>query len=180
MSNDQQIARTTQLVNSKLTEEEIEKIYTVFVETGGHISRTAQRMGYAKSTISKYARKGRWLQESRRDNSAEPLSQDNDDGEAIWEESIDSEGQTLPKLKELRELLFAEIMEKQKPHSSEESSLKIPPKTLAEVVKALIDIDKRITEREGPQSGTALDAYRNILMNCARIIKDEPNEKAAI
>ena len=116
--------------------------------------------------MSKYAKKKGWDEEIQR------IGGNGAKQEKDGENSRTAE-QVMSKLKELRKLIFEEVMGNEKTETAGESLLKIPPRTLAEVVKALIDIDKRITEREEPQSSTVLDAYREILINCARIVEDE-------
>ena len=37
--------------SGRLTEEEIERIHSVFIETDGYIEKTAQRTGFGKSTV---------------------------------------------------------------------------------------------------------------------------------
>ncbi len=59
-----------------------------------------------------------------------------------------------------------------------ESPLKIAPKTLSEAIEALIDIDKRIYEREGSEQSTALGPYESILASCAKIIEVEEESEA--
>jgi len=49
--------------SGRLTEEEIERIHSVFIETDGYIGKTAQRTGFGKSTISRYARARGWNEE---------------------------------------------------------------------------------------------------------------------
>lgn len=53
-------------------------------------------------------------------------------------------------------MLFDEITGSEKSDIPGEFSLKIAPKTLSEAIKALIDIDKRISEREGSEQSTVL------------------------
>ena len=165
MGKDQRRATPKRPGTSKLTKEEIERIHRAFIETGGQIYRTAQLTGFAGSTVSKYAKKRGWHEETQ--HSSKRAEQEKDG------ENEGTAGQVISKLKELRELMFEEIMGNEKTEAAGESLLKIPPRTLAEVVKALIDIDKRITEREGPQSDTVLDAYQRILIHCARIVEDK-------
>ena len=189
MGKDQRRITRIRPKTSKLTEEEIERVHRTFIETRGHTYRTAQLTGFARSTVSKYAEKNNWYEETQHSNNMESLDQETKREGRIYEllpldngrkreEQEKDEGngrtaeQVMSKLKELRELMFEEIMGNEKTEAAGESLLKIPPRTLAEVVKALIDIDKRITERQGPQSDTVLDAYQRILIGCARIVED--------
>ncbi len=183
MGKDQNRTMPARSRTSKLTEEEIEEIHGAFIETGGYVYRAAQFTGFARSTVLKYARKRCWYEEIQHSNNRESLDQEAkkmhtmDSGSKTAKQEKDGENevtaeQVTPRLKELRELMFEEIMGKGEAEKAGKSSLKIPPRTLAEIIKALIDIDKRITEREGPQSDTALDTYRNILANCAIIVED--------
>ena len=181
MNHDQLGTIATQPAKGKFTEEEVARIYTIFMETGGHVSKTAQLAGHAKSTISKYAKRRGWHGKLQQDSNQEHPSLDIDSAGTIQEEdgeSGESEEQILWKLKELRELLFGEIVGEQGAQTTDEHALRISPKTLAEVVKALIDIDKRIAERVGGQSSRALDAYRHILETCAELMKDDQEEES--
>ena len=136
------------------------------MEAGGHIYRTAKLSGFAGSTVSKYAKKKGWDEGIQRVGGNGPKQEKDGENSGTAE-------QVMSKLKELRKLIFEEVMGNEKTETVGESLLKIPPRTLAEVVKALIDVDKRISEREEPQLNTVLDAYREILINCARIVEDE-------
>lgn len=140
---------------STLSGEEIERIHKAFIETDGCIYRVAQCTGFARSTISKYAKKGDWRRNL-------PHKE---------EEKIEEE--IMPRLRALRELLFEEIMGDEKTEADSDCSLRIPPKTLAEAVKALIDVDKRVTERKGTQPTEISDTYQGILERCARIIENK-------
>lgn len=70
-------------------------------------------------------------------------------------------------------MLFDEITGSEDSDIPGEFSLKIAPKTLSEAIKALIDIDKRISEREGSEQSTVLRPYRSILASCAKITEVE-------
>jgi hypothetical protein len=87
-----------------------------------------------------------------------------------------AEEQITPKLKVLREILFEQIMGNEISEIDSGLSLRIAPKTLAEVIKALIDVDKRIGEREGIRSGATWDEYQRILANCANIAESDPEK----
>ena len=95
-------------------------------------------------------------------------------GKTTPEENEETEGQVMLKLVALRRLLFEEVIGNERTETLEGPSLRILPKTLAEAVRAIIDIDKRITEREGTRQVTMLDTYQSILTRCARIVEDEP------
>ena len=148
---------------STLSEEEIERIHKAFIETDGCVYRIAQCTGFARSTISKYAKKGGWHKNLPHNNAKDIIQKE---GEKV-------EGEIMPRLRILRELLFEEIMGDDKTETDSDCSLRIPPKTLAEAVKALIDVDKRVTERKGTQPTEISDIYQGILERCARIIKDK-------
>lgn len=171
MSKDQQRNEEIQPGKCKLSAEKVAEIREVFMETGGYVSGTARRTGFAKSTVSRYARKRGWHEELCRS----PVSdKDNEKIVSVEDkENGDAEEQVMPKLIALRELLFEEIMGDKKTDATGAPKLKILPRTLAEVVKALIDIDKRITEREGNQPTTMLDTYQSILARCARVIENK-------
>lgn len=77
------------------------------------------------------------------------------------------------KLKTLGKVLFDEITGNKNSDIPGELSLNIAPKTLSEAIKALIDTDKRISEREGSEQSTALRPYRSILASCAKITEVE-------
>jgi len=49
--------------SGQLTEEQIEEIHRIFIETDGYIGKTAQRTGFDKSTVSRYARARGWHDE---------------------------------------------------------------------------------------------------------------------
>jgi len=189
MSKDQQRNEEIQPRTGKLSAEEVAKMHEVFVETGGYVNETARRTGSAKSTVSRYARKRGWHKEilysdSNQSNrqtemrnivSKLPLSDKNNRKTVLTEGkgNGDAEEQIMPKLIALRKLLFEEIIGDENPEVIDGPPLKILPRTLAEAIKALIDIDKRITEREGNQPITMLDTYQNILARCARIMEDK-------
>ncbi len=178
--------RNRQPKASKLLAEEVEKIREVFMETGGYINKTARHTGFAKSTVSRYARKENWHEELLCSDPKQPETGDatdkspfigKDNRETVLtkdRENRDADRQVMSKLVALRRLLLEEIMRDAKPETVGESPLKILPRTLAEAVKALIDVDKRIAERERDQPATILDAYQNILARCARIVEDKP------
>ena len=158
----------------------------MFIETGGYINKTARRTGFSKSTVSRYVQKSGWREELLQTNRGQidqqtkgkdimnelpPLTGSN--RETIPEEGKangEAEGQVLSKLVALRGLLFEEIMGNERVETLNGSSLRMPPKTLAEAVRALVDIDKRISEREGTQP----DTYQRILERCAIIVGKEP------
>lgn len=189
MSKDQQRSEEIQPGAGKLSAEKVAEIRKVFMETGGYVSGTARRTGFAKSTVSRYARKRGWHKEllcsdpnqpnrqieMRNTASRSPASDKNNEKIVSVEdkENGDAKEQIMSKLIALRKLLFDEIIRDEKPQVTDSPPLKILPKTLAEAVKALIDIDKRITEREGNQPTTVLDTYQNILARCARIMEDK-------
>jgi len=157
---------------NKLTAAEIEKIYKAFIETGGHVCRTAQYTGYAKSTVSRYVKRSGWREELLMQNS---VKQPGQQAKMVTAEDAGSgniEEQIMSKLVTLREMLFEEIIGNGISETADESILKILPRTLAEAVKALVDIDKRIIERVEAQSVDVLDIYQSILTRCARIIED--------
>ena len=189
MNKDQQRGGEIQPRTGRLLAEEVAEIHEVFMETGGYVSGTAQRTGFAKSTVSRYARKRGWHEELfcsdpnqsnrqieiRNTVSRSPISDENN-GKTVLEKDKgngDAEEQIMSKLMALRKLLFEEIMGDENPEVTDGPPLKILPRTLAEAVKALIDIDKRITEREGNHPTTMLDTYQNILARCARIMEDK-------
>ncbi len=171
MSKDQQRSEEVQPGTGKLSAEKVAEIREVFMETGGYVSGTARRTGFAESTVSRYARKRGWHEELCRS----PVSDKNNEKIVSVEdkENGDAKERIMPKLIALRKLLLNEIIGDEKPAVTDGPPLKILPKTLAEAVKALIDIDKRIAEREGNQPTTVLDTYQNILARCARIMEDK-------
>ena len=57
---------------SKLLTEEVEKIREVFMETGGYVNKTARHTGFAKSTVSRYAKKENWHEELLCSDSKQP------------------------------------------------------------------------------------------------------------
>ena len=162
--------------SGRLTEEEIERIHSVFIETDGYIGKTAQCTGFGKSTVSRYARARGWHeelieitkrllnQEKEGTNESSPLKdyKVQDDNERV-----------MLRLKTLRKVLFGKITGSENSDIPGEFSLKIAPKMLSEAIKALIDTDKRISEREGNEQSTALRPYQSILASCAKIIEVE-------
>ncbi len=190
MDKDQRKDQDIKTRTGKLTVEEIEEIHEVFVETGSCVSRTARNTGFSKSTVSKYVEQNGWREELL-NNSIKQLDQQTErkdimdesplltknDGKTTpdgYETNGEAEGQVMLKLVTLRGLLFEEIMGDERAKTLDGSPLRILPRTLAEAVKALIDVDKRITEREGTQPITVLGTYQSILARCARVVENEP------
>jgi hypothetical protein len=171
----------------KLTEEEIDRVHDIFIKTGGHVRETARHTGFGKSTVSRYARAKDWYEElSQMDESGELHSHISAFKETQARVLCSEEGKkedfagrsdgdevqegTTAKLIKMRHLLFDEIMGDENSEVISKDSLKITPRTLSEAVKALIDVDKRISEREGDQPDTVLDPYQMIIARCAKIV----------
>ena len=156
---------------NRLTTEEVENVHKAFIEANGNVCVVAQDTGYSISTVSRYAKRNGWREELLMQGSAKQLDQYS---QMISNENAkdgDIENLVISKLVTIREMLFREIMGKEEAGSTCKM-LKILPRTLAEAVKALIDIDKRITERVEAQSIDTQDIYQNILMKCAETIDD--------
>ncbi len=182
MDKNQRRNEDTKARTNKLTVAEIEKIHELFIETGGYVNKTARHTGFSKSTVSRYATRNDWRKElphnsiKRLDHrikgknitNESPLPDKDDD------KNGEAEDQVMSKLVTLRGLLFQEIMVDERDEALDELPLKILPRTLAEAVKALIDIDKRIAERKETQQFTLLDTYHSILARCARLVENEP------
>ncbi len=189
MNKNQRRNEDSQTRNSKLTVAEIEEIHEMFVETGGYVNQTAQRTGFSKSTVSRYAGRNDWREELPRNNMEQldqrtegkaimnespPLSKENGEATPGGDEgNEEAEEQVMSKLIALRGLLFEEIMGGERAETLDCPPLKILPRTLAEAVKALIDVDKRIIERKENQPATLLDTYQSILARCAKVVEDE-------
>lgn len=158
-----------------LSEEEIEKIRNAFIETNGHIIKTAQYTGFAKSTVSRYAKSRNWHEELLQINKKLLNKSSNNNIACLDDKQLsktqDDNKEIIAKLKALRQILLNEIVNDKNLELDEISCLKIHPKTLSEAVKALIDIDKRISELEGTQYSTISDMYQNIIENCGEISK---------
>ena len=151
-------------ITKRLKEEDIEQIHQVFIETNGYVSKTARLTGFAKSTVSRYAKARNWQHEVNQVNKRTLLQ----------EGDIKQNDEILAKLKSLRKALFDEITGGDGPYTKDESTLKIAPKTLSEAIKALVDIDKRISEREDMRSAAArsTDTYQEIITNCAQFLNN--------
>ncbi len=153
---------TTKQARNRLSEENIESIHSVFIETGGCVRETAKRIGFGRSTVSRYARARGWREELRQID-PKPPDQKTENSHVLEEEIT-------AKLEKMRQLLFNEIMGDENSEPIDGSSLKIAPRTLSEIVKALIDVDKRISEREEKQPDAMSDPYQIILARCAKIV----------
>jgi len=152
-----------------LKEEDIEDIRETFIEMGGHIRNTAQRTGFGRSTVSKYAKARDWYKE------LEQASVKSMAPEAEQKQNKEDE-RVMRQLRTLRKALFNEIIGNEHSETVDKSSLKMAPKTLSAVIKALLDIDKRISEHaksEDGQKHTMPAAYQNILARCMRIVNEE-------
>lgn len=177
----------------RLTEDEIEKIRNAYIETGGCVRKTARHTGFGRSTVSRYAKARRWYEKlsqmdamlinqkagcgDSHDNlvilpQTVPPEKEGNGGSEAGLQDDGGKQKTIVKLKKMRQLLFDEIMADEKSEAHDGSVLKIIPKTLSEAVKALIDIDKRISEREESQSDTMLEPYLRILERCTKMAKD--------
>jgi len=151
---------------NRLTEDQIEKIHKAFIETSGFVRKTAKHTGFGKSTVSRYAKSRGWYEElSNMDLGL--------DTQANKDEAQEGKERITANLRKIRQFLFDEIMGDGEPKKTDQSSLKIAPRTLSEAVKALIDVDKRISEREDTQQDVISNPYRRILENCARMAKGE-------
>ena len=145
---------------SRLKDEDIEDIHKSFIETRGNIRNTAQKVGFGRSTVSKYAKTRGWYDELHHINT-----------EFLNREAGQNTEQVAVGLRTLRRMLFKEIIGYEDPSSI--PYIKITPKTLSEAIKALLDIDKRISEHEGGLQVTILEQYQRILAGCAKIVEDE-------
>ena len=160
-----------------LKEWEIERIHREFIKANGVIKEKAQRTGFGKASVSRYAKARGWHEELFQIN-AKLINKKAENGDSVnkssslhadtMQEKDSKEG--IVELKMLRQLLFDEIMGNDSPEATNKPSLKIVPKTLSEAVKALIDIDKRISDREGNQQAAVSDQYQDILSGCAKIV----------
>jgi hypothetical protein len=156
------------------TEQQMQAIRQAFIDNRGSIDRTAQQTGFSTSAISRYARSGNWrdqiLQMTRKG-----LEQDTDQG--IFENTLlrlhqDDKAareagaeEIIAKLKQLRQLLFQAITDDDN-RKQTSPTLKIEPRTISEAVKALLDVDKRISEHEGNRPVTVWGPYQRILSRC--------------
>lgn len=154
----------------RISQEGVEKILAVFLETNGCVSKTAKLTGYNRNTVSRYAKANDWnsllLQKS-----VEIMNQDKKD--SATDEIIITEI-----LKELREKLLNVLMKNGQSSSDKGSSLGIAPKTLSEVIKALIDIDKRIADREHQNSSSKLDPYLIVLEKCGDMMLEKSEDES--
>ena len=133
--------------------------------------------------MSKYAKARCWYEEliridteslNRKAEQSKDLQLPNLDSEGMTQEqSKEDEEETIVQLRTLKRTLFKAIIGHEKPEATNESQLKIKPKTLSEAIKVLLDIDKRILEREEDQNITIPVPYQNILARCAKIVEDE-------
>jgi len=177
------ISRTER--TGRLKEEDIERIHEAFIESGGQIRNSAQRTGFGKSTVSKYAKARGWYEEliqidteslNRKAEQSRALQLPNLDNEGMAQEQgkeDEEEEEAIVQLRTLRKILFKAIIGHEEPEATDKSQLKIKPKTLSEAIKVLLDIDKRILEREEDQNIAIPGPYQNILARCARIVVDE-------
>jgi len=152
-----------------LKEEDIEDIHETFIKTGGHIRNTAQRTGFGRSTVSKYAKARGWYR------GLEQVSVKSMNRESAQKQNKEDEG-VMRQLRTLRKALFNEIIGNEYSKTIDKASLKIAPKTLSAAIKALLDIDKRVSERAKSESCQQREmpvAYQNILVRCMRIVNDE-------
>ncbi len=162
--------------NGALTHEEIEKIHKIFIENDGHITKTAELAGFSKSTVSRYAKTKNWHQElleinkDKLDEKIDIHSPYTDP--LIIDESGNKNDKTTLRLKVLRKMLFEKITGQKSSESSHQINLKLEPKTLSEAIKALIDIDKRISDREDNSTSKDTDPYKDILAKCADMKKE--------
>ena len=106
--------------------------------------------------------------EAEQSRSVYGLPPSNADNEQITQEQSTEE--VIVKLRTLRRILFKEIIGYEDPNSI--LPIKITPKTLSEAIKALLDIDKRISEHAGGRQVTILEQYQRILTECAEIVED--------
>jgi hypothetical protein len=91
----------------------------------------------------------------------------------IKKQKLDDERKIMVKFKTIRQMLFDQIMDDGETGNLNKSPIKISPKTLSEAIKALIDIDKRIAEREFNYTSESSDPYYDILMKCAKIAESK-------
>ena len=175
--------KTPEPRSGKLTEEEIETIRKAFMETGGYIGKTAQRTGFGKATVSRYAKARNWHQQLLKSSKQEleegvqkkdPVNDARQSDEALVDDKNDK---TTEELKAVRQMLLDQISGRDSSELENRPALKIAPKTLSEAIKALIDIDKRIADRENEQPLTELDPYQKIVVQCAKTGEDEPKEE---
>lgn len=175
------ISRTERI--GRLEEEDIERIHEAFIESGGQIRNSAQRTGFGRSTVSKYAKAGGWYEEliqidmeslNRKAEQSRSLPLPNADNDGMaQEQGKEDEEEAIVQLRTLRRILFKAIIGHEEPEATDKSQLKIKPKTLSEAIKVLLDIDKRILEREEDQNIAIPVPYQNILARCAGIVEDE-------
>ncbi|MBD3181041.1 hypothetical protein GF312_02045 [Candidatus Poribacteria bacterium] len=158
-----------------LTNEEIEKIHQIFIKNNGSITKTAKLSGFSKSTVSRYAKTENWHQELLEISKENLDEETNSNGRKypITEDSDEETDNTILRLKALRKMLFEKITGERASGSSTQINLNLEPKTLSEAIKALIDIDKRISDREDNKNSKNTDPYRNILAKCADIKDDK-------
>ena len=165
----------------RLNEEQIQRMRKAFIETEGSIQRTAQHAGFARSTVTKYAEKGGWREELLGIN--REIIDHEEGGESLvngplasqdaGESEEDGEG-TIARLKTLRQLLFEQIIGDETSEPTRKPPLRIAPKTLSEAVKALLDVDKRISELAGTRPVAIWGPYQNVLSRCAEVAEGEP------
>lgn len=166
--------------NSNKPNEKIKIAHKIFLECGGDINMAIEneKMPYKrKSTLLKIAKDNKWYDDIKT-NKINYICQkeEKNDRELNNNREIEQKEDINIMLKELRKKLFDEIINDKTSSKKDCQSLKIIPKTLSEAVKALIDIDKRISEKEISNMPNLPDAYKFILEKCAKKTKDEENK----